>query len=116
MGTDLRSPAQVCNLPYQTADNQISASPDRPYSALYPSVRQGYSSQLSNIFSSALLPSRSPTILLSVTIKQLHSSILPGKSLHLRSELCIYRPVSYTHLRAHETDSYLVCRLLLEKK
>src|SRR5665647_1711105 len=22
-------------------------------------------------------------------------------------------PVSYTHLRAHETDSYLVCRLLL---
>src|SRR5680860_389101 len=23
-------------------------------------------------------------------------------------------PVSYTHLRAHETDSYLVCRLLLE--
>ena len=24
-------------------------------------------------------------------------------------------PVSYTHLRAHETDSYLVCRLMLEK-
>src|SRR5680860_857942 len=24
--------------------------------------------------------------------------------------------VSYTHLRAHETDSYLVCRLLLAKK
>src|SRR5665647_688546 len=28
----------------------------------------------------------------------------------------LYLPVSYTHLRAHETDSYLVCRLLLEKK
>src|SRR5665647_930189 len=27
-----------------------------------------------------------------------------------------HHPVSYTHLRAHETDSYLVCRLLLEKK
>src|SRR5664279_5836967 len=27
-----------------------------------------------------------------------------------------YTSVSYTHLRAHETDSYLVCRLLLEKK
>ena len=25
-------------------------------------------------------------------------------------------PVSYTHLRAHETRSNLVCRLLLEKK
>src|SRR5678810_999146 len=28
----------------------------------------------------------------------------------------IYRPVSYTHLRAHETGRNLVCRLLLEKK
>src|SRR5664279_5915160 len=27
----------------------------------------------------------------------------------------VFSPVSYTHLRAHETDSYLVCRLLLEK-
>src|SRR5665647_3478546 len=26
----------------------------------------------------------------------------------------IFVAVSYTHLRAHETDSYLVCRLLLE--
>src|SRR5665647_3990464 len=33
----------------------------------------------------------------------------------LREECSLY-PVSYTHLRAHETDSYLVCRLLLEKK
>src|SRR5680860_1608637 len=28
----------------------------------------------------------------------------------------VSQAVSYTHLRAHETDSYLVCRLLLEKK
>ena len=27
-----------------------------------------------------------------------------------------YIPVSYTHLRAHETKANLVCRLLLEKK
>ena len=33
---------------------------------------------------------------------------------HLRVH--IHKAVSYTHLRAHETDSYLVCRLLLEKK
>ena len=31
------------------------------------------------------------------------------------SRHCI-RPVSYTHLRAHETSLHLVCRLLLEKK
>src|SRR5665647_3633904 len=34
-------------------------------------------------------------------------------------KICRFFPttvsVSYTHLRAHETDSYLVCRLLLEK-
>eukprot|EP00831_Metopus_contortus_P056560 TRINITY_DN4849_c0_g1_i4.p1 TRINITY_DN4849_c0_g1~~TRINITY_DN4849_c0_g1_i4.p1 ORF type:complete len:149 (+),score=20.72 TRINITY_DN4849_c0_g1_i4:191-637(+) len=31
------------------------------------------------------------------------------------SSLCS-QPVSYTHLRAHETSLHLVCRLLLEKK
>ena len=30
--------------------------------------------------------------------------------------LTVYEPVSYTHLRAHETVLDLVCRLLLEKK
>src|SRR5678816_134089 len=30
--------------------------------------------------------------------------------------LGIVNPVSYTHLRAHETPEHLVCRLLLEKK
>eukprot|EP00658_Telonema_sp_P-2_P050689 TRINITY_DN38707_c0_g1_i1.p1 TRINITY_DN38707_c0_g1~~TRINITY_DN38707_c0_g1_i1.p1 ORF type:complete len:182 (+),score=60.15 TRINITY_DN38707_c0_g1_i1:139-684(+) len=28
----------------------------------------------------------------------------------------LFEPVSYTHLRAHETPEHLVCRLLLEKK
>ena len=34
----------------------------------------------------------------------------------LSRKLAVCNAVSYTHLRAHETDSYLVCRLLLEKK
>ena len=38
------------------------------------------------------------------------------KKLHMRGALAPTIAVSYTHLRAHETDSYLVCRLLLEKK
>src|SRR5678815_777890 len=32
------------------------------------------------------------------------------------TSLSTYMPVSYTHLRAHETPEHLVCRLLLEKK
>src|SRR5678815_2438836 len=30
----------------------------------------------------------------------------------LASDLIVYGPVSYTHLRAHETPEHLVCRLL----
>src|SRR5680860_100314 len=39
--------------------------------------------------------------------------IFVGVRLQQTMSLHIF-PVSYTHLRAHETDSYLVCRLLLE--
>ena len=35
---------------------------------------------------------------------------------YMSNELMIFNPVSYTHLRAHETVLDLVCRLLLEKK
>ena len=31
-------------------------------------------------------------------------------------DIIVVIAVSYTHLRAHETGAYLVCRLLLEKK
>ena len=34
----------------------------------------------------------------------------------MESAYTLYMPVSYTHLRAHETVLDLVCRLLLEKK
>ena len=37
--------------------------------------------------------------------------------LHCRTcDSALEGPVSYTHLRAHETPEHLVCRLLLEKK
>src|SRR5680860_1574827 len=38
----------------------------------------------------------------------------PGWSTAGRQQNLGVTAVSYTHLRAHETDSYLVCRLLLE--
>jgi len=36
-----------------------------------------------------------------------------GRAFLMMSDVC--KPVSYTHLRAHETSLQLVCRLLLEK-
>src|SRR5660397_284745 len=42
-----------------------------------------------------------------------------GQSVSLENSVGILKPitpVSYTHLRAHETKANLVCRLLLEKK
>ena len=40
-----------------------------------------------------------------------------GERIECRELLrCRNEPVSYTHLRAHETGRNLVCRLLLEKK
>ena len=39
-----------------------------------------------------------------------------GLEKHCHSLWAVYAPVSYTHLRAHETPEHLVCRLLLEKK
>src|SRR5665647_2603037 len=47
---------------------------------------------------------------------QANEIIIPSNSFLLATTMEYIKPVSYTHLRAHETDSYLVCRLLLEKK
>ena len=41
---------------------------------------------------------------------------IKGKNLPVTDALHEHAPVSYTHLRAHETVLDLVCRLLLEKK
>src|SRR5665647_3794324 len=45
---------------------------------------------------------------------QLDTSVVYSKT--SAQDVEVLSAVSYTHLRAHETDSYLVCRLLLEKK
>eukprot|EP00658_Telonema_sp_P-2_P074345 TRINITY_DN63544_c0_g1_i3.p1 TRINITY_DN63544_c0_g1~~TRINITY_DN63544_c0_g1_i3.p1 ORF type:complete len:280 (+),score=58.20 TRINITY_DN63544_c0_g1_i3:77-916(+) len=44
--------------------------------------------------------------------KETSANLTPEEGVAMRAFL----PVSYTHLRAHETPEHLVCRLLLEKK
>ena len=53
------------------------------------------------------------TVLSEDDIQKMVEQVTSMKSVRLVSSNV---SVSYTHLRAHETDSYLVCRLLLEKK
>ena len=49
---------------------------------------------------------------------EVYSEVLQEHGLHMHIYVsdCSSYSVSYTHLRAHETRSNLVCRLLLEKK
>src|SRR5665647_12587 len=49
-----------------------------------------------------------------VTDKITPADISDPQEVIARAKALSIEPVSYTHLRAHETDSYLVCRLLLE--
>ena len=44
------------------------------------------------------------------------AAIIAWMNLHALRKADALQPVSYTHLRAHETVLDLVCRLLLEKK
>src|SRR5680860_1404623 len=51
-----------------------------------------------------------------IDLLRAHASYATSVESLWRAALPASATVSYTHLRAHETDSYLVCRLLLEKK
>src|SRR5678815_6000830 len=60
-----------------------------------------------------------------VTLKEQIKPEMHQSVVELGTEICdsigcarghVTAPVSYTHLRAHETPEHLVCRLLLEKK
>src|SRR5450756_558753 len=47
---------------------------------------------------------------------QTHSPLIASIEVKRKGAVRRAKPVSYTHLRAHETRHDLVCRLLLEKK
>ena len=59
---------------------------------------------------------RSQAVLQAQGITPLLGNLDAPASLRRLAGLAPYVPVSYTHLRAHETVLDLVCRLLLEKK
>eukprot|EP00658_Telonema_sp_P-2_P036351 TRINITY_DN26322_c0_g1_i1.p1 TRINITY_DN26322_c0_g1~~TRINITY_DN26322_c0_g1_i1.p1 ORF type:complete len:151 (+),score=15.50 TRINITY_DN26322_c0_g1_i1:321-773(+) len=64
----------------------------------------------------ASLSSSSSSGLVTVTAGTWSTSPLPAFLVSPTWKWGMDTPVSYTHLRAHETPEHLVCRLLLEKK
>ena len=69
------------------------------------------SSAASDVYKRQDLERRRPAL-----IDLLGGQPLPDAQVDLAPARIGLRPVSYTHLRAHETVLDLVCRLLLEKK
>ena len=59
---------------------------------------------------------RALTLLWPAAAYQVFDGLYFGSSFTLRGAGDTRVPVSYTHLRAHETVLDIVCRLLLEKK
>src|SRR5674476_1553041 len=55
-------------------------------------------------------------VALNVDVGELVTAVRAANPWLLLAAFAIFYPVSYTHLRAHETGRNLVCRLLLEKK
>src|SRR5674476_831931 len=98
--SNCRSPRGVCSTTIGTSCCLISSivtqAPPRCLPHQYPLPPRALLRLLS-------LPQRSP--LRSLRARR------PSRAQPLRAP-----PVSYTHLRAHETGRNLVCRLLLEKK
>eukprot|EP00658_Telonema_sp_P-2_P037414 TRINITY_DN26917_c0_g1_i1.p1 TRINITY_DN26917_c0_g1~~TRINITY_DN26917_c0_g1_i1.p1 ORF type:complete len:109 (-),score=36.79 TRINITY_DN26917_c0_g1_i1:16-342(-) len=66
------------------------------------------------IFTACFGPIR--MVLLSLPTARAAKEWVAHKLLRRTSYRASTDPVSYTHLRAHETPEHLVCRLLLEKK
>ena len=62
------------------------------------------------------MPDESVGVKLTFHVDPRQKRNLLSVGLFRKRTLIISYPVSYTHLRAHETRHDLVCRLLLEKK
>src|SRR5665647_3893222 len=91
-----------------------------PWLTLNPVVRELSALRISSLLMPALRrdkllgSNRSDVVLV---IRRISSTSFVSRRTDSRtSSILSSVAVSYTHLRAHETDSYLVCRLLLEKK
>ena len=113
----------VKSRPTSSMPNWLSAA-DR-ITELDPSELDGFSgaiiaspAPLHHISASPLLKARVPVLVEKpLADVPVNADTIIDASVRMNTPLMVgYTPVSYTHLRAHETVLDLVCRLLLEKK
>src|SRR5450756_2492221 len=91
-------------------------SPRRKPPALRAQVLARYDEERYADFGPTLMAEHLAKEKLVVDHETLRRWLLAAGKRTLRRRKQVHRPVSYTHLRAHETRHDLVCRLLLEKK
>src|SRR5665647_3665324 len=85
----------------------------RPLPVARPSARDHQIWSARSWLPRALAEKRTSGRAVQASVRERHQKDRPAGSIPTWSG---QGSVAYTHLRAHETDSYLVCRLLLEKK
>src|SRR5664279_5448986 len=99
--------------PWLSIQEGSLTDPGNPFSEMFKVVNGGYV-PVTNLDAVCLLGGEQPgRVYISPGAYKI---IQTGFANYLEHDKAATIPVSYTHLRAHETDSYLVCRLLLEKK
>src|SRR5665811_984671 len=121
-GTEIRSPARALTSSGERSNGvrrsalteALTMAPELSTTCTIwdPETGSGSGTVLSSTIAAtarALANALSSTVRFTVTVSTAYSTRLP-------SARASATPVSYTHLRAHETVLDLVCRLLLEKK
>eukprot|EP00658_Telonema_sp_P-2_P015218 TRINITY_DN15850_c0_g1_i1.p1 TRINITY_DN15850_c0_g1~~TRINITY_DN15850_c0_g1_i1.p1 ORF type:complete len:154 (+),score=13.44 TRINITY_DN15850_c0_g1_i1:150-611(+) len=111
-----QSVSHTCSTNWRWCDTRMSP-PSHCRSAVTRAPSESRSRKL--VGSSSTMTCGAPHTAAASTTQLLQS---PGPGCNSRRSSCeilnlvTLVPVSYTHLRAHETPEHLVCRLLLEKK
>src|SRR5678815_1965797 len=85
-------------------------------SQLDPAAMQALARQMNLSESTFILPSKRAAALVRIFTPAYEMPFAGHPTLGTAHVCRALGPVSYTHLRAHETPEHLVCRLLLEKK
>src|SRR5664279_5894226 len=111
--TPVSTPATELFFPFIASIDAVAAARSPDSSAFFRPIRSSSEQITNDVVAASRTDSVTPTRL-SPGVCAYTARIDPGAAGARSPAPKMVNAVSYTHLRAHETDSYLVCRLLLE--